>query len=263
MTKLQLIIVSAATVLFLVLYFGFDTKPEEQAKIEQERKMSAKVTGIEMLLQSARTELSADQATRIQWIEQQLNEAGSTDSMRIVLLKELSGSWYQLGRADIAGHYAEEVALAVEEDMAWSIAGTTYAAGLKLAKEEKIKQFCLDGTIRAFESAISLNPENVTHKVNLALSYVDHPPQDNPMKGVLMLVDLNRKNPDHPLVLLHLGRLAIQTGQYEKAVERLSKAVSIDPQNPKINCLLAQAYEQLGKAAEAAPYQQFCQQLSQ
>ncbi len=260
MTKLQLIVVSAATVLLAVLYFGFDTIPKEHAEIEESRMMSATITDINALLKSAKADMTGDQSTRIQWMEQQLG-AAQNDSSRIALLKDLSGAWYQAGHAAIAGHYAEEVAVLTEEEMAWSIAGTTYAAGLKGAKEEKIKQYCLEKMINAFESAISLNPENTTHKVNLALCYVDHPPQAQPMKGVLMLVDLSRKFPEDPLVLMHLGRLAIQTGQYEKAVVRLTKAVSVDPQNPKINCLLGKALEQVGKTEEAIPHQKYCQNI--
>ena len=78
------------------------------------------------------------------------------------------------------------------------------------------------------------------------------------MKGILMLRDLIEKEPENVLVLSTLGRFAIQTGQFEKAIERLEKAISLDPKNNKANCLLAQAYQGVGNAEKAAEYANIC-----
>ncbi|MBP9874520.1 MAG: tetratricopeptide repeat protein, partial [Haliscomenobacter sp.] len=81
----------------------------------------------------------------------------------------------------------------------------------------------------------------------------------NPMKGIQMLLDLNQKNPDQPGVLFHLGRLAIRTGQYDKAVERLEKTVALDPARSEAFCFLAQAYQELGQSEKAAEAQKRCE----
>jgi len=97
-------------------------------------------------------------------------------------------------------------------------------------------------------------------KVNLALCYVEYPLQDNPMKGILMLVDLNKNNPDNSLVLTNLGRLAIQTRQYDKAIERLGRVVELDPKNRNANCLLAQAYGEMGNQEKTDFYLNRCKE---
>ena len=115
--------------------------------------------------------------------------------------------------------------------------------------------------VMAFENAISINPDNIAHKVNLALCYAERPPVDNPMKGVLMLVELNKSAPKNVLVLNTLARLAIRTGQYDRAIERLSTAIEEEPNNEKSICLLAQAYEAKGDTENASVFKQRCQSI--
>ena len=257
MTKLQIVVVSSMVLLFAGMYFGLDIKPKKQKAIEQSRAIEAESTDINALMDDAKAELTAEKSTLILSIETKLNEA-KTDSARIEILKELSGAWYRMDRVELAGFYAQRIAEIENSDESWGIAGTTYTIGVQRAKEEKIKQFCFGRAIKAFENAISLSPSNTTHKVNLAVCYAENPPPENPMKGILMLRDLIEKEPENVLVLSTLGRFAIQTGQYDKAVERLSKAIKIEPENIKANCLLAQAFRELGDNEKADKYAKFC-----
>jgi uncharacterized protein HemY len=92
--------------------------------------------------------------------------------------------------------------------------------------------------------------------------YAENPPQDNPMKGVMMLVELNKQFPENVSVLAQLGRLAIKTGQWEKAIERLEQALAIEPENSFAVCLLAQAYEGSGNQEQAGIFFAKCEELS-
>jgi len=239
------------------MYFGLETKPDKQKAVEKSRAIEAESTDINALLNDAKSKLSTEKSTLFLSLEAELNET-QNDSARVEILKELSGSWYRQERVEISGFYAESIAEIENNDEAWSIAGTTYAIGVQKAKEEKIRQFCFGRAVMAFENAISLNPSNSTHKVNLAVCYVENPLPENPMKGILMLRDLIEKEPENVLVLTTLARFAIQTGQFEKAIERLQKAISIESENEKANCLLAQAYQGIGDQEQAAIYTTKC-----
>jgi len=76
-----------------------------------------------------------------------------------------------------------------------------------------------------------------------------------------MLLDLNREHSENVLVLNTLARLAIRTGQYDRAIERLEKARSIEPNNANTSCLLAQAYEGNGNTEQAQAFAERCQDL--
>lgn len=260
-TTAQRITIILAVGFFALLYFGFDIKPESQKLVEKQRSLQATSTDASALLEQARKSLSVEQISVIAGIEHQI-ESFKTEEEKLNSYKALSGKWFEFGNPALAGHYAEEAAEIEKSADSWAIAGTTFSLCIQGQPEEKIKEFCTQHAVEAFEKATSLNPEDLRHRVNLALVYADNPPKENPMKGILMLVDLNKKYPDNAMVLTQLGRLAIKTGQYEKAVERLQAAIAVEPQNPNANCLLAQAFKALGDTEAANRFSKICEQLS-
>jgi len=242
MGKPQWIALGAALAILSLLYFGLDTKPRQFRQVEMSRKISLRSTDVRSLLVDARSAVHGADANRILALEKALEE--NPDDVEV--LRQLSSAWFGLEQGAIAGHYATEVAVREGGAEAWSIAGTTYSLALRSAKEEKVRRFCLEGGVEAFEKAISLEPDLVRHRLNLALLYTEFPPEENPMQGILMLVDLNKQYPEEAAVLFHLGRLAIQTGQTQKAVERLQQAASLRPEHPETWLLLASALETAG-----------------
>lgn len=261
MPKSQIIVISSSILLFCTLYLGFDTKPKNHAAIEQKRAQNTESTSINSLLLDARKDLTPETSATLLSLEQQIGE-DTNDSTKADIYKQISSTWFSIGRADLAGFYAQQVAEIVDTEEAWSIAGTSYTIGIKNAKEQKIKDYCFGRAVKAFENAISFNPLNVNHKINLALCYIENPLASNPMQGILMLRDLNEKNPENVGVLNNLGRLGIQTGQFERAITRLEKAVELEKNNALANCLLAQAYEGIGDTAKAKTFKEKCTTLS-
>ncbi|MBK8490732.1 MAG: tetratricopeptide repeat protein [Saprospirales bacterium] len=79
------------------------------------------------------------------------------------------------------------------------------------------------------------------------------------MKGILRLRELDQPYPENPSVLYQLGRLAVQTGQWERAIERLDKVVEFNPENRNAWCLLAKANQETGNQDRASFCQAQCQ----
>ena len=263
MTKLQIGVLVSAVAFFCLLYFGCDTKPKAHQQIEEQRAMNSESTNIAALLKDAKSSMDANQATAILGMETQLQNAAQ-DSMKIENLKLLAGKWFEFGHPEISGFYAQQIAEMEENsETAWSIAGTTYTICVQRTKVEKVKSFCTERAVKAFESAISLNPSNVAHRTNLALLYTENPPENNPMQGILMLVDLNKQYPEDIGVLTNLGRLSLKTGQFDKAVQRLEKVLTLEPDNVDATCMLASVYQELRQQDKAAALQEKCAALSQ
>lgn len=107
MSKAQILAIFASVVLFVALYFGFDTKPDKQKSIEHSRSLQGESTSFETLLQEATTHLSPAQLTQVSDIEKQI-EAATEDQKRVELLKMLSGIWYDFNQLPIAGGFAEK-----------------------------------------------------------------------------------------------------------------------------------------------------------
>ncbi|MCC7466959.1 MAG: hypothetical protein IT261_11850 [Saprospiraceae bacterium] len=257
MNKAQIGTIIVAVILFSGLYFGFDTKPSKHKAIEKTRSLQGESTSFQTLLEDATAHLSPDRAAKVAELQQTLEKSVSYQE-KIQILKKLSGLWYDFGEMPVAGGFAEQVAELENADSSWSVAGGTYFNGLMASQDPVIRQFCAGRAVKAFESAASLAPEKVEHRVNLALVWAENPPPDNPMKAVLMLRDLETKHPESPSVYNALGRLAIKTGQWEKAIERLEKSWSLDQKNPNTPCLLARAYDGAGNQNKATEWADRC-----
>ena len=250
LNKSQYFTIGGFALLFLVLYFGFDTKPKDIKAAEKSRASFIETTNIQNLLQEARETLRADEMGILDAMYMRI-ESAETDSAKVQEFKNLSSTWYQKSYFGIAGHYAEEIAKIQDDELSWSIAGTTYAGGISNSKTQKEKEFCALKSRQALERAISINPDNVNHKINLAVTFAEQPIAENPMKGVMMLLGLNEEHPENTSALYQLARFGFQTGQYDKAIERLKTALKIEPNNQRVICLLAEVYNASGNIAKA------------
>lgn len=257
MSKSQIIVLVSSALLFVGLYWGVETKPRKQNKIEKQRVLERESASISVLLKKAKSTITKADAIGIKSLEKELEV--TEEIHKGAVLKKLSGEWYKLKFPEIAGFYAQKVAEIEKTDVAWSLASTTFAAGISANnKPDNVRQYCLENAVGALEQAITINPDNINHRVNLALCYVEMPPEENPMKGVMMLLDMNKKMPQNVTVLFQLGRLALKTGQYEKAVQRLEQVLGVDVEHRKANCLLASIYENQKQAEKALPFKNRC-----
>ena len=258
MNTTQITATAGALLLFLILYLGFDKIPPSGKDLEKSRMLQMESTSVSNLIREATSGMNAEQKSIIEALELDLSKVGTDTIKMLRVLETLAGSWYNLGFSAISGNYAEEIAKIQKTEASWSIAGTTYALCINQNESEKIRNFCFKRAINAFERAISIDPEKIEPRINLAVCYTDFPLPEEPMKGILMLRELNEKHPKNVQVLNQLGRLALKTNQFERALERLEEAYSIDPDNKNTVCLLADAYKSAGNVAKAGEFEKKC-----
>ena len=183
------------------------------------------------------------------------------DSQKVDYLKSLASIWYAESIPLLSGHYAEQIADIKKDALSWSIAGTTYSIAAQRSTDDQERQYSIGKSRLAFENSLSIDPKDIDNKINLALTYVEAPLEDNPMKGILMLRDLNVANPENVPVIMQLARLSIQTGQYDKAVDRLEKVIELRPNFRDAFCMLAEVMRQKDDMTSAAQYQLKCDNI--
>jgi len=86
-------------------------------------------------------------------------------------------------------------------------------------------------------------------KIDIAISYVKD--GNEPMKGIALLKEVIEEDPENIKAHLTLGFFSIQSGQYEKAIERFEKVLSIDSGYIEAYLYLADIYENTGKTNKA------------
>ncbi|MFK8055077.1 MAG: tetratricopeptide repeat protein [Saprospiraceae bacterium] len=261
MKRAHWIVLGVAAALFVLLYWGLERRPPNMRGVDSVRTSNMSSTSANALIREASGALDAREEAEIHGFEKMLDGATS-DSRKVELLKQLSGAWYRTGNPAIAGHYAEQIAELMPSDTTWGMAATTYTLCLRAdSLTTKQRDFCTERALPAYENAISLAAESSTHKVNLALHYADNPPANNPMRGIRMLLDLNKENPEDVAVLVQLGRLALQTNQNDKALGRLTLATELEPDNRTAQCLLSEAARRTGNDQQAASAETACRKL--
>ncbi|MEM6723078.1 MAG: tetratricopeptide repeat protein [Bacteroidota bacterium] len=239
--------------LFMVLYFLVPTTPKERQEIDVERSKKFSTFDPSGFLAESRQLLPPGLLGRVESLELKLDSAKAQD-VKVEIYKQLSSTYNQMGNFAAGGIMAEQVAEIAQTDTAWSITGSTYFSGFQNAKDTLLREYCFEKAVQSFESAISINPEEPAHRVNLGLCYVEGSPA--PMKGILMIRELLDKYPDNVTVLFTLGRLSMRTAQYDKAIERFEKVVTIEDTNLNAIYMLAQAYGETGEKAKAISYYQ-------
>lgn len=258
LNKSQYLTILGSILFFALLYFGCETKPSDMKELEKSRALQLEATGFDNLVREATQTLSKEDLVYFNTLRKDVQNAILEDSSKIKSFEQLSSFWYRQEHIALSGYYAEEIAKLKNDEEAWSIAGTTFALGITTAGDQKVRNFCSSRAISAFENALSLNPDKVGHRINIALCNVENPPTSEPMKGILQLRELNDRYPQNVSVLNNLARLAIRTNQIDKAIERLNQAISIDNQNSLTVCLLADAYQTKGDNANFELYRQQC-----
>ena len=236
------------------------TIPTKDKMSNAAKAVNIEATGIQNVVMNAKKDLTKDQLNVIEALHTEFLNAESQED-KIEAAKSMASKWYEVGSPIVSGYFAEEIANMQNTQDSWSIAGTTYQLGMQKADSKKELQFAKGRAIRAFENAISLADDNISDKINLALIYVDYP-EAGPMQGIQMLLKLNENNPDNVQVMNQLARLAIRTQQTDKAIGRLEKALSIEPENNTSVCLIAQAYAQAGKDDLAKEFQNKCEKTN-
>lgn len=262
MGKSQLIAIASAVALFVGLYFGCEVKSHEQKAVEHARKVTGAAVDVDKILDEAQAKLSAAQRAELLALSAAAQDTSKGNPKTTAdVLKKLSGFWHNASNDAIAAHYARQIAEIEKTDEAWEIAGANFFLALQQTQDKNLRDFCFKGAVDAFQNALSINPKRIEHKVNLALCYAENPPPDNPMKAAMMLLDLDKANPQNSVVNFQLARLAVRTGQFEKAIKRLEEVVlKNDPNNRRAQCLAAEAYAGVGNQQKAEEFAKKCKQ---
>mgnify|MGYP006119478673 CR=1 FL=1 len=93
---------------------------------------------------------------------------------------------------------------------------------------------------------------SITEQIQAALSNIQD--ADNPqsqMKGILQMRSLSEKHPENADLQWNMGLFSIQSGQYEKAIARFEKVITIDEHRLDAYMQLAMTYLALQDTSSA------------
>jgi tetratricopeptide (TPR) repeat protein len=243
-------------ILALALYFGGKTvvKKEQTAIVKTES------FSFEQYEQQQTAKLLSAEKSQLAAIVEALKAVKPADTATFKkLYLQTSDFWKNLNNPALSAYYFYQFAKVEGTKVAMENAGDVLVSAYKSTEDSVILNNLITFALRSYEDAVLKDGNDVDLKIKLADAYVQG--SQEPMKGIGILRQLSDSLPDNVPVLLALGRLSIQSGQYDKAKERLQKILQLEPQNTEALYFLAITEAQLGHDDEAIRLFEMCKLL--
>jgi tetratricopeptide (TPR) repeat protein len=193
--------------------------------------------------QAASTSLTSDIASlRRKWSQSAQTQKNPifADSLRIL--------YFRAGKFDSAAWFAESAATFLKSSDSYLKAGNAYYEAYTYAVDPEKQKQLAEKTGEYLGKVIEQNPSNLEAKTRIAMTYVGG---DSPMQGIRMLREVLEADPRNEFALFNMGMLSIQSGQYDRAIERLTELVAINQKHIQGQLLLGVAYMNKGMKKEA------------
>jgi tetratricopeptide (TPR) repeat protein len=218
----------------------------------------------------AKTAIGAALTVTINDMEQQLKNA-STDADKLSLDKKLAKQWDDDNQPAPAAFYYQAAAQKNNSFEDWLNAGNRFNDAFKSTQDTSVQPAFVTNAIFDLKNAVKQKPDNLDAKTGLGIAYVNQtslgitdPDGGSPMQGIMMLLDVVKKDPGNYKANLNLGQFAIQSRQFDKAVNRFKTAIANASKRDNIvepYFYLAESYRQLGMKKEAIDAYQKCKQM--
>ena len=199
------------------------------------------------MLSQAKASLKRQELEPLTKLEAEVEKA--TAAGKVSLLDSIAHTWQRLQVPSLAAHYFEEETKLMPNEKNEMEAGAAYYEAFTMAGDTALKSFLMQGAIRNYEKAVQQNPGNLDAKTDLALCYAEG--TGNPMQGIMLLRDVVTQNPGHENAQYYLGMLSIRSGQMQKAIDRFSNVIEINPARYDVYFLRGSTYMKLGEKEKA------------
>ena len=250
----RIILAGAGVVLIFVLFF-FGKTATTKKEMPPMAKAETPQFNIKDTLSADKQQLSADQLVYVTKIENDITR-GDLKHQGVNQYTNLANFWKDsAGKFIPYAYYLSEAAKLDNSEKKLTFAARLILENMKREDNPAQKVWEAQTAASLFEKALKLDPDNDDLKVGLGSCYVygegmiGNPEQT--MKGIQQLLQVVKKDSNNMQAQLVLGIGGVISNQYDKAIERLKKVVSFDPQNLEAVSWLADAYAAAGDKQNA------------
>lgn len=236
--RLQFIVIGCSLVLFVLLYFA-NKKPEKKAEDLPQRQKTQAVD-LKILVDAQVSSLPDDQKKTFAELEKNTADTNGINKL-VDFLKEQK-------MYVPASYYYERKSALINTAASWLAAGNRYFYAVGFLQDRSQAGSLYENAIRCYEKALAKDPKYTEAKIQLASCYVEGSP--DPMKGIGMLLELERTDSTHVQVQMVLAAFAVKSQQLDKAQARYLKVLRLKPDFLEAYLFLADVYERKGDTAK-------------
>jgi tetratricopeptide (TPR) repeat protein len=263
----QLILAAAGLIAAATLFFfGRTVENKANKPTASQAQAISPAFNINQFISDSKQKLTAAQAVTLGKLENSITR-GDVKNQEIEANKQLAAFWKDSAHSFEPYVYYLSKAVKLEN----SEKNLTFAAQLILdnlrAEQDQAKlNWQAEQAIELFEQAIELDPGNDDLKIGLGSCYIygkgrTGKPEET-MKGIQQLLAVVRKDSSNMKAQLVLGIGGFISGQYDKAIDRLTKVVEAQPGNLEAIAFLADAYANKGEKTEAVKWYRIMKRIA-
>ncbi len=216
---------------------------------------SAAIITIDTILHHAKENISSDQLTRLNFLENSITR-GDVEVQKYHILHQLARFWRDSIRLfEPFAWYTGEASRLENSEKSLTFAAQLFLNNLKTEANPALKTWKALQAKDLFERSLKLNPANDSVRIGLGASYL-YSNMANPMDGILKIREVVEKDSTNVYALMTLGEASLLSGQLDKAIERFAKVVQLQPANLEATLSLADTYEREGNKKEAVKWYQ-------
>ncbi len=207
------------------------------------------------IISAARLAVTKPSADSIASLEKQLSTIRDSSQM-VVLFTRISRVWENAKQLQAAAFFTAKAAKLEKSEKKLTFAGQLFLELMEHESSSSIQAFDAGEAVSCLEQSLKINPDNEDTKLALATALIEG--AGEPMKGVQILLAITKEKPDDIPANMLLGRMSIQSGQFDKAIGRFETVLKKEPEHKEALYFLSQAYEGKGDKKKAIELLEQC-----
>jgi tetratricopeptide (TPR) repeat protein len=213
---------------------------------------------VDSIITASTKELPSHALEEIKSIQNKIGAIRDSSHMAPFFIQEAK-VWQEHKQLPVAAWFYAKAAKLENSEKNLNFAGQLFLDLMHRSASAPVQVWEAQEAIACLQRSLELNPNNDTVKMALASGYIEGAGQT--MQGVQLLLGITREKPDNVPANLMLGRLSIQSGQYDKAIGRFETVLKEEPRNTEALYFLAEAYKGKGNKEKAIELLEQCKKI--
>lgn len=238
--KTQIGLITTALVLFVLLFIAPKKNSGKSHEESPASETAVSSANVEAFLTMALKTMKPEQKTTYDALL-----ASAKASKVDTAFSAVAEFWDQQKRPDFAAYFVEQIAVKKQTSAAYAKAGDRYYYSVRFIKDGNEIPVLYASAMRCYQKALEKDPANTDAKIQLAACMVEE--GKDPMKGIGLLREVEKTDSNNVKLQLTFAFFSVRSQQWDKAIKRFDKVLSIDPLYIEAYLHLADAYEQQGQ----------------
>jgi tetratricopeptide (TPR) repeat protein len=249
--KAQWIIIGVGVLLVAGLYrYGRKAPKPSEIKAPVQSTVQNELTSDSILLH-AKEILKPGQLNWMNSLEQSVIR-GDVKTQKLNVYHQLAHFWKDsIGIFEPYIWYEAEAARLENSEKSLTFAAHLLLGNLRREKNDRLKRWKALQAKDLFERSLKINNKNDSTIVGLSAARIFGDIADNPMEEIGKLAQVVRNDSTNVFALTVLGDGAVITRQYDAAIKRFEKVVTLQPGNLEAILKLAEIYERKADTVNA------------